>query len=72
MIVKELGSFILFGSIIIAAIIGVSSRYFTHKNDSVVEEITEEFIESQIEKALDLKDDSINIDLSPGEEVKNV
>lgn len=66
MIVKELGSIILLGLVIGSAIIGISARYWTNKDDSLVEEVSEEFIESQIEKALKLKEDSLNIDLSPG------
>lgn len=63
-----MGSLILLGAVIIAAVIGISSRYITKQNDSPVEEITEDFIETQIEKALDLKEDALDgkIDLSPG------
>lgn len=63
-----MGSLIFLSAVIIAAIIGISSRYITKQNDSHVEEITEDFIETQIEKALDLKEDSLDgkIDLSPG------
>lgn len=63
-----MGSLILFGSVIIAAVIGISTRYITKVDDSPVEEITEDFIESQVEKALDLKKDALDgkIDLSPG------
>lgn len=67
-----MGSLLLASAIVIAFIIGISSQFVTNRDDAIVEEVSEEFIETQIEKALDLKKDSIDIDFSPGEEVKNV
>lgn len=66
--VRELGSLILLGVVIGSAIIGISARYWTKQQDSTVEELSEAFIEGQIEKALDLKEDALDgkIDLSPG------
>ena len=68
MIVKEMGSVILLGMVIASAVVGITARYWTKQNDSPVEEVSEAFIESQIEKALDLKEDTLDgkIDLSPG------
>lgn len=57
--VKEMGSFILLGAVIVAAIIGISSKYITKKNDGPIEEFTEEFIEDQIEKIFDLENDEL-------------
>lgn len=57
--VKEMGSFILLGAVIVAAIIGISSKYITKKNDGPLEEFTEEFIEDQIEKIFDLENDEL-------------
>lgn len=59
MIVKEIGSFILLGAVIVATIIGISSKYITKKNDGPIEEFTEEFIEDQIEKIFDLENDEL-------------
>lgn len=57
--VKEMGSFIFLGAVIVAAIIGISSKYITKKNDGPLEEFTEEFIEDQIEKIFDLENDEL-------------
>lgn len=57
--VKEMGSFIFLGAVIVAAIIGISSKYITKKNDGPIEEFTEEFIEDQIEKIFDLENDEL-------------
>lgn len=57
--VKEMGSFVLLGAVIVAAIIGISSKYITKKNDGPLEEFTEEFIEDQIEKIFDLENDEL-------------
>lgn len=65
MIVKEMGSFVVLGMVVVAGIIGVASKYLTKENDGPVEELTEEFIEDQIEKMFDLPMDSIDIDLTP-------
>ena len=66
--VREIGSVFLLGVILVAAVIGVSAKYWTKHHDSVVEEMTETFIEDQIEKALNLKDDALKdkIDFSYG------
>ena len=56
---KEMGSFILLGAVIVAAIIGISSKYITKQNDGPIEEFTEEFIEDQIEKIFDLENDEL-------------
>ena len=57
--VKEMGSFIFLGAVIVAAIIGISSKYITKENDGPIEELTEEFIEDQIEKIFDLENDEL-------------
>lgn len=54
-----MGSFVLLGAVIVAAIIGISSKYITKKNDGPLEEFTEEFIEDQIEKIFDLENDEL-------------
>ena len=57
--VKEMGSFILLGAVVVTAIIGIASKYITKKNDGPIEELTEEFIEDQIEKIFDLENDEL-------------
>ena len=57
--VKEMGSFILLGAVVVTAIIGIASKYITKKNDGPIEEFTEEFIEDQIEKIFDLENDEL-------------
>ncbi len=57
--VKEMGSFILLGAVVVAAIIGIASKYIIKENDGPVEELTEEFIEDQIEKIFDLENDEL-------------
>lgn len=56
---KELGSFILLGVVIIAGIVGISSRFISKKSDGPIEEFTERFIEDQIEDALGLKNNEL-------------
>lgn len=56
---KEMGSFILLGAVVVAAIIGIASKHITKENDGPLEEFTEEFIEDQIEKIFDLENDEL-------------
>lgn len=73
MIVRDVSAFLI-GMILIMGMLGVASKYLTKKDDSALEEFSEEFIETQIEKALDLKPDALDgkIDLSPSSGEKNV
>ena len=63
----KMGTLFLAGVISVAFVIGFSAQFFTHKKDSPIEDAAEDFIEDQIEKALNLKKDELDgaIDFTP-------